>query len=169
MLVADLGVGARQRVEILKVLYRGAKILILDEPTAVLVPQEVDELFANLAEMKAEGLTVLFISHKLDEVRGVADDITVIRRGTTIDRVKSASVTSKQLAELMVGSQLPTPETQESTVTDRVVMRLDGLTLADRAGGPALLSNIDPLIPAGAGGTFRMSFAADRALSLIHI
>ena len=149
VLVADLGVGARQRVEILKVLYRGAKILILDEPTAVLVPQEVDELFANLAEMKAEGLTVLFISHKLDEVRGVADDITVIRRGTTIDRVKSASVTSKQLAELMVGSQLPTPETQESTVTDRVVMRLDGLTLADRAGGPALLSNIDLVIRAG--------------------
>ena len=149
VLVEDLGVGDRQRVEIAKVLYRGAKILILDEPTAVLVPQEVDELFANLAEMKAEGLTVLFISHKLDEVRGVADDITVIRRGTTIDRVKSASVTSKQLAELMVGSQLPTPETQESTVTDRVVMRLDGLTLADRAGGPALLSNIDLVIRAG--------------------
>ena len=67
-LVEDLGVGDRQRVEILKVLYRGAKILILDEPTAVLVPQEVDELFDNLRELKAEGLTVIFISHKLDEV-----------------------------------------------------------------------------------------------------
>ncbi|WP_082128812.1 ABC transporter ATP-binding protein [Dermacoccus sp. PE3] len=149
MMVADLGVGARQRVEILKVLYRGAKILILDEPTAVLVPQEVDELFGNLKEMKSEGLTVLFISHKLDEVRGVADDITVIRRGTTIDRVKSSSVTSKQLAELMVGSQLPTPETQESTVTDRVVMQITDVTLADPAGGPALLSDLDLTIHAG--------------------
>ena len=77
--------GQRQRVEILKVLYRGAKTLILDEPTAVLVPQEVDELFDNLRELKKEGLTVLFISHKLDEVLRVADSITVIRRGTTID------------------------------------------------------------------------------------
>ena len=65
-------------------LYRGARILILDEPTAVLVPQEVDELFDNLRELKAEGLTVLFISHKLDEVLAVADEITVIRRGTTV-------------------------------------------------------------------------------------
>ena len=83
-LVEDLGVGDRQRVEIAKVLYRGARILILDEPTAVLVPQEVDELFGNLAELKREGLTVIFISHKLDEVRKVADSITVIRRGTTV-------------------------------------------------------------------------------------
>ena len=65
-------------------LYRDARILILDEPTAVLVPQEVDELFGNLAELKREGLTVIFISHKLDEVRRVADSITVIRRGTTV-------------------------------------------------------------------------------------
>ena len=80
-LVEDLGVGERQRVEILKVLYRGARTLILDEPTAVLVPQEVDELFDALRELKAEGLTIIFISHKLDEVLKVADEITVIRRG----------------------------------------------------------------------------------------
>ena len=86
-LVEDLGVGDRQRVEILKVLYRGARIVILDEPTAVLVPQEVDELFDNLRELKAEGLTVIFISHKLDEVLSVADEITVIRRGTTVGTV----------------------------------------------------------------------------------
>ena len=83
-LVEDLGVGERQRVEILKVLYRGAKIIILDEPTAVLVPQEVDALFDNLRELKAEGHTILFISHKLDEVLAIADDITVMRRGTTV-------------------------------------------------------------------------------------
>src|ERR1700712_4789853 len=82
-LVETLGVGARQRVEILKVLYRGAKILILDEPTAVLVPQEVDELFGNLRGLKKEGISVIFISHKLDEVLSVADEITVVRRGTT--------------------------------------------------------------------------------------
>ena len=86
-LVEELGVGARQRVEILKVLYRGASIVILDEPTAVLVPQEVDELFGNLRGLKKEGLSVIFISHKLDEVLSVADEITVIRRGTTVRTV----------------------------------------------------------------------------------
>jgi general nucleoside transport system ATP-binding protein len=146
--VADLGVGARQRVEILKVLYRGAKILILDEPTAVLVPQEVDELFANLSELKSEGLTIIFISHKLDEVRQVADDITVIRRGTTVATVDPKAVTSRELAELMVGSELPTPETEESTVTDRVLMELTDLTLRSGA-GPALLDDIDLTIHAG--------------------
>ncbi|MCE1180421.1 MAG: ABC transporter ATP-binding protein, partial [Micrococcales bacterium] len=133
-LVADLGVGARQRVEILKVLYRGAKTLILDEPTAVLVPQEVDELFDNLRELKAEGLTVLFISHKLDEVLSVADSITVIRRGTTVDTVDPTTVNARQLAELMVGSELPTPATEESTVTDKVLLRMDGITLAGGEG-----------------------------------
>ncbi|WP_068263255.1 ABC transporter ATP-binding protein [Janibacter limosus] len=129
-LVADLGVGARQRVEILKVLYRGARTIILDEPTAVLVPQEVDELFGNLRELKREGITVLFISHKLDEVLSVADRVTVIRRGMTIDTVLPQDVTSRQLAELMVGSELPTPQTEESTVTDRVVLSVADVTLA---------------------------------------
>ena len=147
-LVADLGVGDRQRVEILKVLYRGAKILILDEPTAVLVPQEVDELFANLRELKSEGLTVLFISHKLDEVLSVADDITVIRRGTTVASVDPKSVNARQLAELMVGSELPTPATSESTVTDRVVLRIENLTLA-ASEGRDLLQDIDLTIHAG--------------------
>jgi simple sugar transport system ATP-binding protein len=133
-LVEDLGVGDRQRVEILKVLYRGAKVLILDEPTAVLVPQEVDELFDNLRELKSEGLTVIFISHKLDEVLAVADEITVIRRGTTVASVEPSAVTARQLAELMVGSELPTPETRESTVTDEVVLRGEGLTVRSLGG-----------------------------------
>ena len=119
ILVADLGVGARQRIEILKVLFRGAKTLILDEPTAVLVPQEVDELFDQLAELKDEGLTVLFISHKLDEVLRVADSITVIRRGTTIDTVDPRSVDARQLAELMVGSELPYDISQLETTSSR--------------------------------------------------
>nr|WP_260462129.1 ABC transporter ATP-binding protein [Streptomyces lateritius] len=130
-LVEDLGVADRQRVEILKVLYRGAKILILDEPTAVLVPQEVDALFDNLRELKSEGLTVIFISHKLGEVLKVADDITVIRRGTTVGTADPRTATTKQLAELMVGSELPSPETRESTVTDVPMLKVEGLTLVE--------------------------------------
>ncbi len=146
-LVSDLGVGARQRIEILKVLFRGAKTLILDEPTAVLVPQEVDELFDQLAELKDEGLTVLFISHKLDEVLKVADSITVIRRGTTIDTVDPKSVDARQLAELMVGSELPSPTTEESTVTDRVLLSVEDLVLA--GSGRPLLDGISLTIHAG--------------------
>ncbi|MFJ8936824.1 ABC transporter ATP-binding protein [Streptomyces sp. NPDC102365] len=136
-LVEDLGVADRQRVEILKVLYRGARILILDEPTAVLVPQEVDALFDNLRELKAEGLSVIFISHKLGEVLSVADEITVIRRGTTVGTAVPAETTSRQLAEMMVGSELPTPETAESTVTDKPVIQVEGLTVY-AAGGASL-------------------------------
>ncbi|WP_084369958.1 ABC transporter ATP-binding protein [Microbispora sp. ATCC PTA-5024] len=127
--VEDLGVGDRQRVEILKVLYRGARILILDEPTAVLVPHEVDELFDNLRGLVSQGLTILFISHKLDEVLRVADAITVIRRGTTVATVDPKEVTARRLAELMVGSELPSPETRESTVTDVVALSVRDLTV----------------------------------------
>ena len=133
-LISDLGVGDKQRVEILKVLYRGARTLILDEPTAVLVPQEVDELFDALRELKSEGLAIIFISHKLDEVLKVADEITVIRRGTTVATVLPSEVTSRQLAELMVGSELPTAETRESTVTDVEELTVSGLSLVDRTG-----------------------------------
>ena len=147
-LVEELGVGDRQRIEILKVLYRGAKILILDEPTAVLVPQEVDELFDNLRELKAEGLTVIFISHKLDEVLKVADEITVIRRGTTVATVNPAETNARALAELMVGSELPSPETRESTVTDEPMLIVTGLTLRT-PDGRALLEDIDFTIHKG--------------------
>ncbi|WSE01575.1 ABC transporter ATP-binding protein [Streptomyces sp. NBC_01474] len=129
VLVEELGVADRQRVEILKVLYRGARTLILDEPTAVLVPQEVDALFDNLRELKSEGLTVIFISHKLGEVLSVADEITVIRRGTTVGTADPRNTSTKQLAELMVGSELPSPETEESTVTDIPMLHLAGVRL----------------------------------------
>ncbi|MGW3949951.1 ABC transporter ATP-binding protein [Streptomyces sp. NPDC004752] len=159
-LVADLGVADRQRVEILKVLYRGARTLILDEPTAVLVPQEVDALFDNLRELKAEGLSVIFISHKLGEVLSVADDITVIRRGTTVGTAIPAETTSRQLAEMMVGSELPTPQTAESTVTDRVVLAVEHLTV--HAAGSSLGADAEP---AGEGLTaFAGSSEAKRVL-----
>ena len=131
--VSDLGVGERQRVEILKVLFRGARIIILDEPTAVLVPQEVDELFQSLRELTAQGVTIIFISHKLDEVLAIADDITVIRAGRTVAQVKPAEVTARRLAELMVGAELPSPETRTSTVTEQVVLELADVSLAAHA------------------------------------
>jgi len=147
-LVEELGVGDRQRVEIVKVLYRGARILILDEPTAVLVPQEVDELFGNLRQLTREGLTIIFISHKLHEVLSVADAITVIRRGTTVASVAPAEVTARQLATLMVGSELPSPETRESTVTDDVALAAQGLTVRTST-GRILVEDIDLVIHRG--------------------
>ncbi len=137
-LAETLEVGERQRVEIIKVLFRGAKILILDEPTAVLVPQEVEELFRNLRGLKDEGHTILFIDHKLDEVLEIADTITVLRRGRTVATVKPEDVTAHDLAELMVGAELPVPETRESTVTDRVVIEVKDLAASDAEGTPML-------------------------------
>jgi len=148
VLVERLGVAARQRLEIAKVLYRGAKIIILDEPTAVLVPQEVDALFANLRELRNAGNSVLFISHKLDEVLAIADDITVMRRGTTVGTADPKTTTKHELAELMVGSELPSPETEESTVTDNVELELHDVTLTDEF-GRNLLSDISLAIHRG--------------------
>lgn len=137
-LVESLEVGEQQRVEIIKVLYRGAQILILDEPTAVLVPQEVEELFKNLRELKAGGATIIFIDHKLKEVLEIADRITVIRRGKTIDTVNADDVSAGDLAELMVGSELPTPDTSDSTVTDVAGLTVAGLTVMGPDGRPAV-------------------------------
>ena len=129
-MVETLEVGERQRVEIMKVLYRGAEILILDEPTAVLVPQEVEALFENMRELKADGATILFIDHKLDEVLEIADSITVLRQGKTVATLKNDGVTAADLAELMVGSELPTPETSVSTVTDEVTLQVSDLNVS---------------------------------------
>lgn len=105
--VSRLSVGQRQRVEILKVLYRGAEVLILDEPTAVLVPQEVDELFRHLRELRQQGKTVLFISHKLDEVLAIADRITVLRRGRVEGTLEAHEATKARLAEVIMGLRRP--------------------------------------------------------------
>ncbi|WP_258053242.1 ABC transporter ATP-binding protein [Streptomyces sp. Ru72] len=156
VLVEELGVADRQRVEILKVLYRGARTLILDEPTAVLVPQEVDALFDNLRELKSEGLSVIFISHKLGEVLSVADDITVIRRGTTVGTAVPSKTTPRQLAEMMVGSELPTPETAESTVTDKPVIEVRNLTVY-ASGGASLGVEAEP----SAGGLTEFAGGGD--------
>ena len=99
-------VGQQQRVEILKALYRGADILILDEPTAVLTPQEADELFAIIRSLQAEGKSIIFITHKLNEVLAIADRITVLRRGKTIETVPREGATEEGLRELMVGREV---------------------------------------------------------------
>ncbi len=140
-LVEMLEIGERQRVEIIKVLYRGAKILILDEPTAVLVPQEVDELFRNIRELKADGATVLFIDHKLDEVLRIADTITVLRQGRTVGAVKPHEVSAHDLAEMMIGSELPTPDAGPSTVTDQVALEVTDLRVLGE-GDRALVENV---------------------------
>jgi general nucleoside transport system ATP-binding protein len=148
VLVERLGVGDRQRVEIIKVLYRGATIIILDEPTAVLVPQEVDALFDNLRDLRDHDHTILFISHKLDEVLAVADDITVMRRGTTVGEAVPGEVTEGELAEMMVGSELPSPVYEHSTVTSDVLLELEHVTLTDERGRD-LLADIDITIHRG--------------------
>ncbi|MBP3657203.1 MAG: ATP-binding cassette domain-containing protein, partial [Clostridia bacterium] len=102
--IRDLSIGARQRVEILKMLYRQVKVLILDEPTAVLIPQEVEELIAKIHDLKRMGQTVIIITHKLNEVKACADTISVMRRGQLIDTiVNDDAATTEKLAEMMVG------------------------------------------------------------------
>ena len=150
VLVSKLGVGDRQRIEILKVLYRGARILILDEPTAVLVPHEVDELFNTLRDLKKQGFTVIFISHKLDEVLSIADEITVIRQGTTVGSVNphTEKVSARDLAEMMVGNELPTPQSVGNTIQDKVVLTVENLSVR-ATGGKAVVDGVSFKIRAG--------------------
>jgi simple sugar transport system ATP-binding protein len=131
-LVSELGVGGRQRVEIAKVLFRGAKVLILDEPTAVLVPQEVDELFTNLKELTRNGLTIIFISHKLDEVLEIADNITVMRQGASVANLTPAETNKKSLAELMVGRALPKPRPAGTPPQDKVILNIESASYKRR-------------------------------------
>lgn len=146
--VATLSVGERQRVEIIKVLYRGARILILDEPTAVLVPQEVDDLFDSIRDLTGRGETVIFISHKLEEVLSIADTITVMRAGETVGTTTPDQVDARQLAEMMIGSELPSPQTRESTVQEEVLLEVSDLSLRSGS-GREVLSGIGFTIRAG--------------------
>jgi ABC-type uncharacterized transport system ATPase subunit len=136
--VGTLSVGEQQRVEIVKVLYRGAEVLILDEPTAVLTPQEVDDLFGNLRRLRAEGKTIIFISHILEEVLAIADRITVLRRGRVVGTLSAAGVTKAQIAELMVGRpvllDLPVPPVSPGAVR----LEVQGAVVAGARGRPAV-------------------------------
>lgn len=144
----QLAVGQQQRVEILKSLYRGADLLILDEPTAVLTPQEVDELFVTLRHMKQEGHALIFISHKLHEVVNISDRVTVLRDGCVVNTLPTVNATKESLAQMMVGReivmQLERPEVERGQVrlalddiwaeSDRGTPALQGVTLDVRAG-----------------------------------
>ena len=122
--VWHLSLGEQQRVEILKALYREARILILDEPTAVLTPQEAEVLFTTLREMAADGRTVIFISHKLHEVKAVADRVTVLRGGRSIARVDAADATLRSLAALMVGREIESGRAARDRVAGEPVLEL---------------------------------------------
>ena len=132
--VGELSVGIQQRIEILKALYRGAKILILDEPTAVLTPQETVEIFQVLRRLADEGTSIVFISHKLYEVLSIADRITVIRRGRVVGEADPKTATEEDLAEMMVGREVSLVVEKGPAKPGDVVLSVDDLTVADDRG-----------------------------------
>ena len=155
--IEDVSVGEQQRVEILKALYRGADTLILDEPTAVLTPQEVDELFGVLDELTAQGKTIIFITHKLGEAMRAADDISVLRDGRKVGTVDADATTQEELAELMVGREVlmeidrGTAEAGDVVASasdvvvedDRGVRAVDGVSFEVRAGEVFGIAGVD--------------------------
>jgi ABC-type uncharacterized transport system ATPase subunit len=135
----QISVGEQQRVEILKMLYRGADVLIMDEPTAVLAPQEVEELFAVLRSMKAQGKSIIFISHKLGEVMSIADRVTVLRKGrVTAAGLKVASTSTAELARLMVGREVLFLVEKADRTPGEVVLTLENVRALNDKGLPAL-------------------------------
>jgi ABC-type uncharacterized transport system ATPase subunit len=135
-LVADIGVGQQQRVEIMKALYRNADILILDEPTAVLTPQEASDLFQILRTLRREGISIIFISHKLNEVLEIADRITVLRRGRKIETVPREGATEESLARAMVGREVLLRVEKTSTQPGDVLLSVRDLHVVDERGIP---------------------------------
>ncbi|MEI2690736.1 MAG: ABC transporter ATP-binding protein [Anaerolineae bacterium] len=129
--IENLSVGVRQRVEIIKVLYRSANILILDEPTAVLTPQEADDLFGILRSLRQQGVSIIFISHKLREVLDLADRVTVIRRGRVVGETETAGASQAMLAELMVGRQVALTVEKTSVHAGEPVLVFQDLKVLD--------------------------------------
>ncbi|CAG5430800.1 ABC transporter ATP-binding protein [Streptococcus pneumoniae] len=136
--VADISVGAQQRVEILKTLYRGADILIFDEPTAVLTPSEIDELMAIMKNLVKEGKSIILITHKLDEIRAVSDRVTVIHRGKSIETVEIAGATNADLAEMMVGRSVSFKTEKQASKPKEVVLSIKDLVVNENRGVPAV-------------------------------
>ena len=138
--VADLSVGIRQRVEILKLLYRDAMLLILDEPTAVLTPQEVETLFDVIKRLVSEGRTAIFITHKLREVMAICDRATIMRRGKVVGTVQVASTSPAEIANMMVGRELDIVKRTSESEPGSPVLTLESISADDDRGLPALQS-----------------------------
>ena len=136
--VADISVGAQQRVEILKTLYRGADLLIFDEPTAVLTPAEITELLKIMKALVQEGKSIILITHKLDEIRAVADTVTVIRRGKSIETVAVAGATNQDLAEWMVGRSVSFKTEKVAANPKEVILSIKDLVVNENRGIPAV-------------------------------
>jgi len=132
--VENITVGQQQRVEILKALYRGSDILILDEPTAVLTPQEATELFTILQTLKRKGMAIIFISHKLNEVLDIADRVTVLRRGKKVETLPREGATEESLARLMVGREVLLRVDKAPTTPGEPLLRIEGLQVLDDRG-----------------------------------
>ena len=136
--VANITVGMQQRVEILKTLYRGADILIFDEPTAVLTPSEIDELMKIMKNLVKEGKSIILITHKLDEIRAVSDRVTVIRRGKSIETVEIAGATNQDLAEMMVGRAVSFKTEKKPSNPQETVLSIKNLVVEENRGVPAV-------------------------------
>ncbi|MEP7148787.1 MAG: ABC transporter ATP-binding protein [Acidobacteriota bacterium] len=133
-LVEDLSVGQQQRVELLKALYRDAELLILDEPTAVLTPQEVEEFFAILRRMKEQGKTIIIITHKLEEVLAISDEVTVMRDGKDVGNVKTSETSAKDLARMIVGRDVLLRVEKTVATPDKTVLEVTNLRVGGKQG-----------------------------------
>ena len=136
--IKNLPIGTRQKVEILKALYKGARILILDEPTAVLTPQETEELFVELKELRNSGCTIIFISHKLNEVKEICERITVLRNGTSVGVYSAGEISEKEISNLMVGKNIHWEIEKQPSVPGETVLKLRDVCMHDDAGRPIL-------------------------------
>ncbi|MFB6189475.1 MAG: ABC transporter ATP-binding protein [Halapricum sp.] len=132
--IEELGVGVQQRVEIVKSLYRGADVLVLDEPTAVLTPQEIQRLFEVMTELAEQGRSLIFITHKLDEAMSVADEITVLRDGSAVGTVEAAATTRQELARMMVGRDVLFDAEERTTEPGEIALDVEDLHVLDDRG-----------------------------------
>lgn len=147
--ISDVTVGMQQRVEILKMLYRDNEILIFDEPTAVLTPQEIDELMAIMEGLAKEGKSILFITHKLDEIKRVADRCTVLRKGKCIGTVEVADTTKEELSEMMVGRKVSLEVEKPEVTPGEVILSVQNLTVLNKTTNKKVVDGVSFEVKAG--------------------